>query len=231
MKVRHSIILVRPQLEENIGAVARVAANFGFHDLRIVSPSCNHLGDKAQSVACSAVNLLESAQVFSTVENAVHDLRFLYALSARARHMEIDSLSLPEITIYEDLAVGFMFGPEKSGLSNDDLALVDKLLMIETSDVYKSLNLAQAVAIVCYEVRRSRNVKSNHDKKDLATKKEIQGFYEHLECELQNKNFFRTSEKVPTAMLNIKNMFKKHEFTGDEIKTLRGIIKALSKSN
>ena len=230
MKSSYSIILVRPQLEENIGAVARAMANFDIMELRIVNPCCNWLGDKAKSVACSAVNVLESASIFTTVEASVNNLRFVYALSARKRDIEIDMLSLPDITLYDNLNTGFMFGPEQSGLANDDLSLVDQLVTIDTIGPYKSLNLAQTVAIVGYEISKlaKRDVAHN-DKKNMATKTEINGFHEHLQMELQNKNFFRTPEKIPTAMLNIKNMFKKHEFTSDEIKTLRGIIKSLSK--
>lgn len=221
-----TFVLVRSQLEENIGAVARAMMNFGFTNLRLVEPKCDHLSKKALALACKAVNTLSNATIFNSIQEATHDINLLYAFSARSRSVDIESDSLNCLAQRNDLKSGFMFGPENSGLSNHDLSLADKIIHINTSEIYSSLNLSHSVAIACYELSRNNAAKENDNAK-IATKGEMNTFYGHLEKELINKNFFRTTEKIPTAMLNIKNMFKKGSFSPDEIKTLHGIVKAL----
>ena len=226
-------ILVRPQLEENVGAVARAMMNFGFFRLFLVEPKCRWLSDTTKSVACSAKEILYSAVKVDSVEDAISELEYIYAFSARERSMDIDYVDLSSIEDHaNNKKVGIMFGPEDSGLSNNDISLANKVVGIKTSDKSKSLNLSKAVAIACYELSKKNfdyKKKIFERKKEIAKKGELTLFFNFLEKELIKKNFFRTKEKEVTAMLNIKNMFSKCNFTSDEVKTLYGMMKALSK--
>ena len=223
------IILVRPQLEENIGAVARSMMNFGFSDLLLVKPVCDWLGEKSIAVSCNASEILKSAVEFNSVNEAISSLNYTYALSARTRSVSISSIPVYNIIQHEQSSdkIGFVFGPENSGLSNEDISLIDKIVTIQTSCKYKSLNLSQAVTIVCYELSKIKKEDFVVKKRQVAKIGELDFFLTKLEEKLIKKNFFRTNEKMKSSMLNIKNMFKKCYFTSDEIKTFHGIIKNL----
>ncbi len=222
------IILVRPQLEENIGFTARVMMNFGFSRLRLIDPRCYHLSNKCVSVACNASEILSNADVFSCISDSLSDLNLVFALSARRRDLDVSKVVLSQDIIFNK-NTGFMFGPENSGLSNYDLSLVDKLITIETSENYKSLNLSHSVAILCYELsKRNRKEVKKIGKDRYANKAELDFFFRNLEKELTDSNFFKTKEKILKSMVNIKNMFKKHIVTSNEVKILHGIVKALS---
>ncbi|MBQ4874620.1 MAG: hypothetical protein HRK26_00705 [Rickettsiaceae bacterium H1] len=225
------IILVRPQIEENIGAVARVMMNFGFSKLFLVDPKCNWIGKTAVSIARDAKKILYCAYKLDSVEQAICDLDYAYALSARQRSIENEYIRLSNIPIHEKNKVGIIFGPENSGLSNEDVAFVDKMVGIDTSEKYKSLNLSKAVAIVCYEMSKNNSSfkKETLSKETQVPKKsELIFFFKYLKRQLLSSNFFRTEEKVPMAMLSIKSMFNKCKFNSDEIKTLYGMVRSLS---
>lgn len=245
-----AIILIAPQLGENIGAAARAMANFGLADLRIVSPRDGWPNEAARANAAGAVSLVDAARLYGATGEAVADLNFVCATTARSRDMTKPVLS-PEgaarelrARLAEGQACGILFGPEKSGLTNDDVALADAIVTAPVDPTFASLNLAQAVLILAYEwlkqgapqdlgrrtpfdgparegmvLRRTRP----------ATRGEVLGFFEHLEGELDRVGFLRPPEKRPSMVRSIRNMFLRLGATDQDIRTLRGIVSALTR--
>jgi tRNA/rRNA methyltransferase len=232
-----AIVLVRPQLGENIGAAARAMLNFGLTDLRLVRPRDGWPSPKAVAAASGADEVLEDACLYASTEAAVADLRHVYAATARQRDMA-KRLAAPAQVAAElrrfleaGEGAGILFGPERAGLHNDDLALADCVLSIPTNPAYASLNLAQAVLLVGYEwfqagaeafaggvgMRRSRP----------ATKEELLGYFGHLERELDAHGFLQPVEKRPSMVRNIRNMFQRAGLTEQEVRSLHGIVAAL----
>ena len=225
-----AIILVAPQMGENIGAAARVMKNFSLDDLRIVNPRDGWPNEKARNMSVGAVDIIDKAKIYNNLKNALLDIEFLYATTAIARDMNKATICSKEIpTDYPyDLKVGIMFGRESSGLSNNEIAIANKIVSINTSE-FSSLNIAQAIGIICYELYNNVNNECivNYD---IATKNDFLLFCEHLEVELERKNFFRIAEKRPRMMKNIVNIFNRiDKLSKSELQTLRGIIKSLSR--
>lgn len=222
-------------MSSNIGSVARVMHNFSQTDLRLVAPAQEWLNDKAIATATHASFLLNEAKIYNTVEEAVADLDTLFALTARTRFINKPMHNVNQITakIDTDSKLGIIFGPENSGLSNDDLVLVDKLFNIPTNPKFSSLNLAQAVAVTLYaastgEYKNTTSIKSS----PKASKEELASFFEHLHQALKPTHFFQEKNKEATMLRNIKNIFSRIEnLSTQEVNTLRGIITELSKKN
>jgi len=230
-----SIILVRPQLSSNIGSIARVMLNFSCTDLRLVSPKEQWHDDKAIAIATHASDLLNQAKIYTNLEEATGDLNILFALSARTRFMNKPHLNIKEINevlnIHSNKKIGLVFGPENSGLSNEDLALTDRIFQIPSNKDFSSLNLAQAVAITLYQLYNEK-IKYLSDSKhsETASKEELYHFFEHLEKSLEKTHFFQESNKKLNMMINIRNIFSRIEnLSSQEVRTLRGIITELSK--
>lgn len=234
------IILVRPQLPENVGGTARVMYNFGFSKLRLVAPRVDFPDqEKAIACACGGASILKAAEIFLNLEEAVADLNYLYATTARRRDLEKICLNSREIPKEPELtaSTGIIFGPENSGLSNEDLGLIDKITYINTEN--NPLNLVQAVTIICYEfyeffnnlqaMKKEATILKNSYKPLLANKKQLQFFYNLLEKELEEKNFFQTSEKQADMMQNIQAMFSRANLSSQETSTLIGIISVLKR--
>ncbi|MDH5748158.1 MAG: RNA methyltransferase [Rhodospirillales bacterium] len=234
-----AIILVRPQLAENIGMAARSMLNFGLLDLRLVAPREGWPNEKAFPPSSGADEVLNSARVYPTTAKAVADLQFVYATSARVRDM-VKTVATPE-TAARDIRTqantgkkcGILFGRESKGLDNDDVALADALLMAPLNPAFSSLNLAQAVLLVGYEWYRSAD--NTPDKtlpipKDTrpANKEELVQLFEHLERELDACGFLRVKEKRPIMVRNLRNIFQRAQLTEQEVRTLRGVIKSLA---
>lgn len=224
MENRPAIILHSPQMGENIGATARAMLNFGCKNLRIVSPRDGWPNAKAIEMSAGAKAVIENAQIFPDLASAIADLQTIYATSARPRDMNKPVISPREIELTGKC--GIVFGAERTGLENKDISMADKIISISVSNEYQSLNLAQSVGIICYELF-SRDVISNA-KNEVATKQEFESMFEHLHAELNEKNFFQVPEKKPNMLVNIRNMFLRAEFSGQEIRTMRGIIRCLS---
>lgn len=231
------IILVRPQMQENIGATARAMANFTLSDLHLVSPR-EALGDKAHSMASGADSILDTAQYYDTVQNAVADCQFIMATTARNRDIHKPAYDLEEAVklLHHKQATGhkcgILFGPERTGLENDDLMLADCLVHVPVNPQFASLNLAQCVLLFGYEYFKQ----SEHthclpalldNTPPSATKKDIDYLINHLIDELDNSNFFYPIEKRPSSVTLISNIFTRSNLSEQEVRTLRGVIKSL----
>ncbi len=234
-----AIILVDPQMGENIGMVARAMWNCGLDDLRLVRPRDGWPNPRAMSAASGATPVLDKVRLFETTAEAVADLRRIYATTARDRHMT-KGVVTPRRAAEEMQAAarrgaraGVIFGKEAWGLNNDDVTLADAVLMVPLNPEFTSLNLAQAVLLVGYEWYQMAAGKPGHGltvpgKTRLATKEELIGFFEHLEDELDDCGFLHVKEKRPTMVRNIRNLFQRAQLTEQEIRTLRGIVAGLA---
>jgi len=226
------IILFEPQLEENIGAAARAILNFNFHNIRIIKK-----GWKPSKVSfknsAKADEILKNAKVFNNLEDAINDLHYIFATSNRKRDLNIDVVNLKKgakiINNYKNFKVGILFGPERSGLTNEAISLCDKIIEIPLNQNFKSLNLAQSVLLVVYELFNLNLCKINSVKKKKTKKKKLLIFFKVLQNYLEKVNFFKVKEKKKIMMRNIKTIFNKAELTEKEVKILLGIIKNLTK--
>ncbi len=235
-KNKIKIILVEPQLSENIGTSSRAMLNFGLKSLRLVSPKQNHLSLKSIRASAGASKVLENAKIFKNVEEAISDTSYVFACTVRKRDMVKPYCGPMELSnIFNSLPdncnIGIMFGREKSGLTNQQVSLADMVLQIPTNPKFSSLNLAQAVAIISSEINR---IDSKYDNKSffksdimIADKSEIIDFFNHLERALDASGFLRPKEKKTTMMINIRNIFTRLNLNKQDVQTLRGIITSL----
>ncbi|GFZ81882.1 tRNA (cytidine/uridine-2'-O-)-methyltransferase TrmJ [Rickettsiales bacterium] len=237
------IILVRPQLGENIGAVARIMKNFGFSELRIVRPRDGWPNAQADAVACKGIDIITQAKISDNLASVTTDIQLLYATSARSRNM-IKPSSTPREAASAVKAKrniiksAIMFGPENSGLSNAELALTDSIIYINASPDFQSINLAQSAAIICYEISQTygdngiaSETLQKTSPRNLATKHDVGLLYEHLETELENRGFFCPTERKPAMIKNIRAIFSRNQLTKQEVGALRGIIHCLAEKH
>lgn len=234
-----AIVLVRPQLGANIGAAARAMLNFGLTDLRLVAPRDGWPNEHAVKAASGADELIENARLFDTVEAAIADLDFVLATTARPRDM-VKTVFTPEeganrlaATMDAGGRPGVLFGAERAGLHNDDIALADAIITAPLNPAFSSLNLGQAVLLISYEWARQAD-RTAPDALPMnstrpADKAELIGFFEHLEGALDETGFLLPEEKRPAMVRNIRNMFQRAALTEQEVRTLRGIVAALTK--
>lgn len=224
-----SIVLVAPQMGENIGAAARAMKNFGLSDLRIVNPRDGWPNEKAEKMAVGAVDIIQNAKIYFNLVDAIADLEFIYATTSIARDMNKTHISSKDLSEYypRDLKVGIMFGRESSGLNNNEIALANAILTINTTE-FNSLNIAHAIAIISYELFiKIDQVKISKEK--IATREEIEYFFNHLFRELEIRNFFKAPQKKLQMIVKIRNLFSRiDKLSTIELQTLRGIIKALT---
>ena len=233
-----AIVLIEPQLGENIGTTARAMLNFELSDLRLVRPRAGWQNEKAIAAASGAKGVLSEARLFECTEEAIADLHKVYASTGRPRDMTQQILSpahaaqVMRVDAISGELSGVLFGPERSGLTNEDLALSDAVITIPANSYFKSLNLAMAVLLIGYEW--FVHLDSVHDLDDLvmvgtraATKAELHGFFEHLEGALDDCGFLRVQEKRPHMVRNIRNIFQRAQLTEQEVRTLRGVISGL----
>lgn len=228
------IILVKPQLGENIGMCARAMLNCGFEELRLVSPRDGWPNPAALSAASGAVYVIENAKVFNTTEEAIADLEFIVATTARSRDMVkeilLPSEAVEKITGFSG-ACGVMFGPERTGLENEDVCLANALLNIPLNPDFSSLNISQAVLLVCYEWISSNKCFNKIEaltENDSANKADIDFLVKRLEGELELSGFFSNEQQKPTVLKNLRNFFFRISPTKQEIRTLHGIIISLT---
>lgn len=227
-----SIILVRPQMGENIGASARAMKNFGITDLRIVEPRDGWPNLKAKSNAALAYDVIDNAKIYRDLESAVADLEYLYATSSQIRNMNKDYVTIRDLKADCDkaLRVGIIFGRESTGLNNEEIAIADKIIVIDTDSSCTSLNLAQAVLLVCYELFNGNLREDIANNQDIASKSDLIYFLDHLFTELDSTYFFKTPEKRKNMVLNITNIFTRiDKLSHNEVQTLRGIISSLAR--
>jgi len=232
------VILVRPQLGENIGAVARAMANGGLFHLRLVAPRDGWPQEKAWRMASGADRILDALTVHPTVADATADLHHVFATCPRPRHIIKPVLTargaaaeLREICA-RPLRAGLLFGPERAGLDNDDMAQADTLIRYPLNPAFMSLNLAQAVMVMAYEwwtaadTTPPRGLTTNETQ--IATKGELDNFLIHLVAELDESGFLRNIPKRPGMVRNIFHLFQRGEVTQQELRTLHGIVTELS---
>ncbi len=234
-----AIVLVRPQLAVNIGMCARAMANFGLTDLRLVSPRegwprTGAYRKGAYAAAAGAVHLLEKAKLFDSVEEAVADLNYVYAATARERG-QAKPILLPRAAM-SDTAVriaageqhGILFGPERTGLDNDDVALADAILTFPVNPAYASLNLAQAVLLSAYEYFSAAHGQIAPfeiiERSPPAQREMVLSFFEFLEGHLEERGFFRPVSKRPVMQRNLRNMFHRMQLTQQDVRTWWGMI-------
>ena len=234
-----TVILVEPQLGENIGAVARAMLNCGLTDLRLVRPRDGWPNPRAVASAAGADQVLDHAQLFPNVDYAVADLQRVYATTARNRGMT-QHIFNPRAAAAEmreqwnaGLKIGLLFGPERTGLINDQLSLADALIAVPLNPAFASLNLAQAVLLICYEwfvttpeAPPERLLRTGQSQP--ATKADLLNLFEHLERELDACRFFSTPDKRPSMVRNIRNAFERMSLTEQEVRTFHGIVAGLA---
>jgi tRNA/rRNA methyltransferase len=232
-----AVILVEPQLGENIGAVARAMANFGLSQLRLVRPRDGWPSVQAKRSASGADRILDEARLFDTVEEAIADCNFLFAATARQHDQakfvvgadEAARLAVPRVAAGETVA--FMFGRERNGLENNEVGLADAILTLPINPAFASLNLSHAVAVVAYEWLKASGGElpfSMPEKSALAPKEQLLAFFADLERELDRVEFFRPPEKHATMTVNLRNIITRMRPTQQDIHTLHGIILALA---
>ena len=236
MKNKFGIILVKPQLGENIGACARSMKNFGFSKLHIVSPKINFPNHKAKATSVGAFDIINKARVFKETNKAISDFDIVISLSARKRDINKKHISLNNfvklIKKRKNSNFGLMFGPEASGLSNDDLSFSNYVLQIPTSSKFKSLNLSHSLTIVCYEIFKLFNEKLFEKNKfniRTSSKSKTNSLIKHLLTLLEKKEFFVPKEKKKSMILNINNLIYRLEANDKELRILASIISSLSK--
>lgn len=234
-----AIILVRPQLGENVGTTARAMLNFGLIDLRLVRPECGWPNAKAVQAASGATEVLNRLRVFDRVEDAVGDLHRLSATTARPRDLAkpvvtaVQAAREARAALQRGEAVGIMFGPERTGLSNDELIYANAVVSIPVNPGFFSLNLAQAVLLVAYEWFKSGT--DVPDRREIepagrpATMGELDQLLEHLIVELDAVDFFRTPDRRASMSRALQLIFARAGLREPDVHLLRGVIKELAR--
>ncbi len=233
-----AMILVAPQMGENIGAAARAMWNFGLADLRIVDPRDGWPNPKAVAMASGASRVIDAAKVTATTEEAVADLHYVYATTARQREMT-KLVMTPEEAMADAHArvaagerVGVLFGRERTGLENEDVVRANAIVTVPVNPAFASLNLGQCALLVAYEWRRQAETAPRRiyetGKTEIATAEAVTRMIDHLEEELDAAGFFWPEEKRPSLLANLRNLFRRAPLTEQDVKTLRGVIRALA---
>lgn len=235
-----AIILVHPQLGENIGMVARAMANFGLSELRLVNPRDGWPSEKAKSAASRADHVIEGAKVYGTTEEAIADLNFVYATTARDRYgyKPVRSPVVATETLRTRFkageATGILFGRERTGLTNEEIALADEIVTFPVNPAFASLNLAQAVLLMSYEWMKT-GMESLEETafqalpQPPATKEDLQGLFDHVEDALEARGYFRPIAKKPKLVDNLRAVLTRPSFTASEIRLVRGVISCLDR--
>ncbi len=228
-------VMVVPQMGENIGAAARVMANFGLHDLRLVAPRDGWPNAAAETMSAGALPDVVTARVFDTVEAAIADCGIVFATTARPREMEkpvVDAAGAVAQMRATSAKAAILFGGERAGLPNEAVALADAILSYPVDRSFASLNLAQAVALMAHGWAASEAVGPPEGFVDTvdapATREELVGMMEHFEAELDRAGFFFPDSKRAPMTQNLRNAFTRAGWTSQEVSTFRGAIKALA---
>ncbi len=233
-----SVILVQPQMGENIGACARAMLNCGLTDLRLVRPRDGWPNEKARASASGADLVIDNVRLYDSTADAVADLEVVFATTVRTRDM-IQRFVTPRVAAEEMRArysagqrVGVLFGPERTGLVNDDLTLAQTLITVPLNPSFASLNLAQAVLLIGYEWFQTGDLPPDRfvhfGATRPATKGELVNFFEHLERALDRTGFFTSPEKRPSMVRTLRNALERMEMTEQEVRTFHGVIAALT---
>ena len=229
-----SFILHHPQLSENIGACARSIKNFNFKNLIVVKPKPIFPNDKILATSVGAKNIIINAKVHQSLESAVKKVDCIIATSARFRNKNIKHIKLDDlIKINFNKKVAFLFGPEASGLSNNEISYANYTMQIPSNPEFKSLNLSHSVIIIAHTVANIIKLKSSKYSKSkkisLASKKNIQALTNLCISKLENRNFFKPLEKKPIMLENLRSIFYKMELSEKETRILSSVFAGLAK--
>ncbi len=229
-----SFILHKPQLSENIGACARALKNFNFKKLTIINPKPIFPNDKIIATSVGAKDIIKNSRIYETLEPAIRKVDFVIATTSRFRNKNIKHIKLNDLKKIDfSKKIAFLFGSESSGLSNNEISYANYTLQIPTNPNFKSLNLSHSVIIVCqvianlFNLKTSKYTKSNKIK--LASKKEIQSMVNLCVKNLEEKNFFKSTEKKPIMLENLRSIFYKMELSKKETRILSGVFASLAK--
>lgn len=224
---RSCVILVEPTLPENVGAVARAMTNFGVGELRLVNP-CDYLNEASLSLAAHSTAVLRNATCYGSLTEATQDLQCIIGTTARRRDRFADPVSLPNLTDHRVLggdSMGLVFGRESSGLTNQELACCDLTVMVPTFGASQSLNLAQAVMVVLYELSRSLSaVDSKEPLAAMASSKEVEGLKEHLFLVLRSVGFLRSHQRE-TLWQRFSDLIARSGLGSADIRLIRGFLR------
>jgi tRNA/rRNA methyltransferase len=232
------VILVEPQMGENIGAAARAMANFGLSRLRLVKPRQAWPNDKAHMMAAGADRVLDSAVLYDDLPSAIADCTFLLATTARSHDQakpvigpaDAAAAMAPRVAAGE--TVGILFGRERNGLENDEVALADCIVTLPVNPAFASLNLAQAVIIVAYEWFKLQSSGALPFAMPLksppAGKQQLLAFFAAIERELEKVEFFRPPDKRETMQINLRNIFTRMAPTQQDVQTLHGVVMSIA---
>jgi len=232
------VVLVEPQLAENIGTSARAMANFGLRRLRLVAPREDPLSARARAAASGADQILEQAVQYPSLETAIADCQWVFATTAREHHQAKRVIApqaaandmVTRIAAGETIAV--VFGRERNGLENHEVGLADRIVTFPVNPAFASLNLAQAVLLVGYEwFKRANNEAlpvAPRRPSPQAAKQQLLSFFVDLERELERVEFFRPPEKRGTMVINLRNIFTRMELTRQDLRTLHGVVMAIA---
>ncbi|WP_300534212.1 RNA methyltransferase [Sphingosinicella sp.] len=229
-----AIVLVRPQLGENIGKAARAMRNFGLAEMRLVSPRDGWPNPDAGPAASGADIVLENARVYETVSDAVADCAFVYATTVRKRGLTKEVVG-PEKAAQDTRGragrTAILFGPERSGLETDDVALAQAILTVPVNPEFGSLNLAQAVILFAYEWSKAGvgEASTFDNYEGPAPQADLEGLIGQLETALDAAEYFRVESRAPASRRTLRNMLTRPGYSAKEVRTLRGVITALTK--
>ncbi|MEM1233946.1 MAG: RNA methyltransferase [Pseudomonadota bacterium] len=231
-------VLVRPQMGENIGAAARAMWNFGLDRMRVVAPRDGWPNQKAVAMASGAGRLLDEALLTDDLPAALSDATYVFATTARGRDLtkpvyapeRAMALAAAKIAAGEKVAV--LFGPERAGLENDDVARANAIITVPVNPEFFSLNLAQCVLLTAYEWQRASTdiAQEVHDPKgDWANGEEVEALARHYETQLDDAGFFWPEAKAPTMKLNLRNLWSRMPLTRADVQTLHGLLKQMAR--
>ncbi len=233
-----AVILVNPQLGENIGAACRAMLNFGLTELRLVAPRDGWPNPAADSLAAGAAPVLRNAKLFDTTEEAMADLSYCLAATARRRELEVPVIGTNlfgeklRAIGGQGLRTGILFGPEKAGLKNADVVLCDAILTYPVNPAFQSLNLAQAVNVFAFLWASSEgaNIPELFDGalSGVAPREDLTRLFTHLDTELEMAGFYHPAAKRPLMQQNIRAPLTRAKMSTQEVRTFRGMIKALA---
>ena len=226
------IVLVRPQLGQNIGKAARAMLHFGLIEMRLVAPRDGWPNPDAGPAASGADVVLERASVFATVQEAIADCAIVFASTVRRRDLIMPVIGPEEMATKIATSPGrtaILFGPERSGLETDDVALAHAIVTVPINPDFGSLNLAQAVILLAYEWSKQRKLAQPPAKElePIAPHGELEGLVLQLEQALENKGYFHPPERTRATKNTVRTIFAKTGWSSREIKAVRGIIRAL----
>tara|TARA_Y100000590_G_C15501696_1_gene931882 strand:- start:32 stop:757 length:726 start_codon:yes stop_codon:yes gene_type:complete len=230
-------ILVRPQMGENIGSVARAIKNFNISKLRIVNPRCEWPNQKAIATSVGAKDVLKSAKIYNSLEKSIGDLNLVFASTSRIRKVNKKIISIHDLKkkINKKYKIGIIFGPEASGLSNNEISFADYLVKIPTNKKFSSLNLSHSAIIFCFELfnlfNKKKNIFNSNYKSSTATKSEVNKFLNFMIINLDKMGFLQPDHKRDSMIRNINNIFHRVNLSEQEIRILLGIFSTLNKIN